>query len=48
MSFAHYFSRDPDKRALFIFNFIAGIYGKADTNLSKGFWESTKVLEVKC
>ena len=47
MSFAHYFSRDPDKRALFIFNFIAGIYGKADTNLSKGFWESTKVLEEK-
>jgi ubiquinone/menaquinone biosynthesis C-methylase UbiE len=47
MSITHYFSKDPDKRALFIFNFISGIYGKADTNLSKGFWESTKVLEEK-
>ncbi|NOR86491.1 MAG: methyltransferase domain-containing protein [Bacteroidales bacterium] len=45
MSIKNYFSKDPDKRALFIFSFIAGIYGKADTNLSKGFWESTKVLE---
>ena len=47
MSITHYFSQDPDKRALFIFNFISGIYGKADTNLSKGFWESTKVLEER-
>jgi len=47
MSIKNYFSKDPDKRALFIFSFIAGIYGKADTNLSKGFWESTKVLEEK-
>ena len=45
MSITHYFSKDPDKRARFIFNFIAGIYGKSDTNLSKGFWESTKVLQ---
>ncbi|OYT16294.1 MAG: hypothetical protein B7C24_08515 [Bacteroidetes bacterium 4572_77] len=45
MSIIHYFSKDPDKRARFIFNFIAGIYGKADLTLSKGFWESTKVLE---
>jgi len=47
MSIKNYFSKDPNKRALFIFSFIAGIYGKADTNLSKGFWESTKVLEEK-
>lgn len=47
MSLLNYFSSDPDKRALFIFSFIAGIYAKADTNLSKGFWESTKVLDEK-
>ena len=47
MSIRQYFSKDPDKRALFIFNFIAGIYGRADTNLSKGFWDSTKALENK-
>ena len=45
MSIHHYFSKDPDKRAQFIFNFISGIYGKTDSSLSKGFWESTKVLE---
>ncbi len=47
MSIKNYFSKDPDKRALFIFSLIAGIYGKVDTNLSKGFWESTKALEDK-
>ena len=45
MSIFNYFSKDPDKRAHFIFNLISGIYGKADRNLSIGFWESTKTLE---
>lgn len=45
MSILHYFSNDADKRAQFVFGAIAGIYAHADTQLSKGFWESTKVLE---
>jgi ubiquinone/menaquinone biosynthesis C-methylase UbiE len=40
-----YFSKDPDKRARFIFSFISGIYAKTDKNISKGFWASTKALE---
>ena len=45
MSIINYFSKDPDKRAHFIFSLISGIYGRVDRKLSIGFWESTKILE---
>jgi len=44
MSIFNYFSKDPDKRAHFIFSLISSVYGRADRNLSKGFWDSTKEL----
>lgn len=37
MSILHYFSKDPDKRAKFIFNFIAPLYGKLDEKIQKGY-----------
>jgi len=45
MSILDYFSKDPDKRARFIFSFISSIYAKSDHTISRGFWASTKVLE---
>lgn len=37
MPFYYYFSKNPDKRAKFIFNFIAPFYGWADKVLKKNF-----------
>jgi len=37
MSFTHYFSKDANKRAKFIFNLIAPIYGKVDAGLVKNY-----------
>ena len=45
MSITHYFSRNPDKRAKFIFNFIAPLYGKLDKKLQEGFRASSVVLD---
>ncbi len=40
MGIQHYFSKDPDKRARFIFNFIAPIYGYLGTSLERNFIHS--------
>lgn len=46
MSILHYFSKDADKRAKFIFNFIAPLYGKLDKQLQKGYkYSATKLDE---
>ena len=45
MSIIHYFSKDPDKRARFIFNFIAPYYAKFDKSLQEGFEVSVKELD---
>lgn len=47
MSLADYFSRDPNKRAKFIFNLIAPIYGKADSSLVKSYNKSIQVVDDK-
>ena len=44
MSLLHYFGTDPDKRAQFIFNFIAPIYGYVDAGLQKSFAISSDLL----
>ena len=46
MPLQDYFSKDPDKRAHFIFSLISSIYAKTDNTISKGFWASTKALEA--
>ncbi len=45
MSVLNYFSKDPDKRARFIFNFIAPYYSKFDKSLQEGFDASVKALD---
>ncbi len=47
MSIIHYFSKDPDKRAKFIFNFIAPYYSKFDKSLQEGFESSVKELDKR-
>jgi len=44
MSLLHYFGNDPDKRAQFIFNLIAPIYGHIDSGLQKSFAISADML----
>jgi len=44
MSILHYFGNDPDKRAQFIFNLIAPIYGYVDSGLQKSFSISANIL----
>lgn len=44
MSILHYFSKDANRRARFIFNTIAPIYGKADGYLQNNYSESIKLL----
>ena len=44
MSILHYFSRDPNKRAKFIFNLIAPIYSKVDKHLADNFDKSIEIL----
>jgi len=44
MSLLHYFGTDPDKRAQFIFNLIAPIYGHIDSGLQKSFAISAAML----
>ena len=45
MGLQHYFSSDPDKRARFIFNFIAPIYGYLGTSLEKNFLHSIVAVD---
>ena len=45
MSILHYFSKDPNKRAKFIFNFIAPIYNKVDKILDSSFQKSIDLLK---
>jgi len=45
MSIIHYFGKEPDKRALFIFDLIAPIYGFVDKGLQKSFAISAKLLD---
>ncbi len=45
MSIFNYFSKDPDKRAKFIFNLIAPYYSKFDKSLQEGFDASVKELD---
>ncbi|MCF6366805.1 MAG: class I SAM-dependent methyltransferase [Bacteroidales bacterium] len=45
MSITHYFSKNPDKRAKFIFNLIAPLYGKLDNKLQEGFKYSSIELD---
>jgi ubiquinone/menaquinone biosynthesis C-methylase UbiE len=45
MGLQHYFSKNPDKRARFIFNFIAPIYGMLGTSLERNFVFSMDAVE---
>ncbi len=45
MSILHYFSKDPNKRAKFIFNFIAPLYHKLDKTIEKGFLKTVELLQ---
>jgi len=44
MSFFHYFSKDGEKRARFIFNLIAPVYGLLDKQVARGFSKSINIL----
>ena len=45
MSIIHYFSKDANKRARFIFNLIAPIYAKVDKTLEANYSKSIALLE---
>jgi len=45
MAIFHYFSKDENKRARFIFNFIAPIYGRVTHSLEDNFIYSIKTLQ---
>ncbi len=47
MSILDYFSKDPNKRAKFIFDFIAPIYGLVDGYLVKSYLKSIKILKYE-
>ena len=40
----HYFSKDPNKKAKFIFNLIAPVYNKIDSYLDEDFTDAIKIL----
>jgi ubiquinone/menaquinone biosynthesis C-methylase UbiE len=44
MSILHYFGNDPDKRARFIFDFIAPVYGSIDKGLQDSFAKAAGLL----
>jgi ubiquinone/menaquinone biosynthesis C-methylase UbiE len=44
MGLNHYFSSDPEKRAKFIFNLIAPVYGQLDRAVADGFQKSIQKL----
>ncbi len=45
MGINHYFSADPEKRAKFIFNLIAPIYGRLDKYVESGFEKAKSILK---
>jgi len=45
MGLNHYFSNDPEKRAKFIFNLIAPVYGRLDKSVEAGFEKSISKLK---
>ncbi len=45
MSIIHYFSKNADKRAIYIFNLIAPLYTKFDKSLQKGYKASVNKLD---
>jgi len=45
MSIIDYFSRDPNKRTKFIFDFIAPVYGMVDAGLIKNYSHSISVVD---
>ncbi|MDA3844021.1 MAG: class I SAM-dependent methyltransferase [Candidatus Kapabacteria bacterium] len=47
MSILNYFSKDPDKRAGFIFDFIAPVYGLVDGVLESGYKSSIHLLNAE-
>jgi len=47
MGFCHYFSSDEDKRARFIFNLIAPVYGLFDHSMLANFIRLAKKLNVE-
>ena len=47
MSIFHYFSKDADKRARFVFNFIAGFYKKIDFSGSSHYLNATSLVNDK-
>ena len=47
MAFYHYFSKNADKRAKFIFNFIAPVYSRANRLLADNFEKAIKLISDK-
>ncbi|RLD57562.1 MAG: hypothetical protein DRJ05_09505 [Bacteroidetes bacterium] len=47
MGLKHYFSKDEDKKAKFIFNFIAPLYGIIDRSISKEYKKVSKILDIE-
>ena len=47
MSIINYFSKDPNKRAKFIFNFITPIYGRVDAGLINNYTHAINLLDEK-
>ncbi len=47
MGLKHYFSKDEDKKAKFIFNFIAPLYGMIDRSISKEYKKVSKILDIE-
>ena len=47
MSIFHYFSKDPDKRAGFIFDLIAPVYGMVDGVLKNSYKSSIHLLNAE-
>lgn len=45
MPIADYFSKDPNKRAKFIFNLIAPIYGNVDAGLIKNYLHAVGIVD---
>ncbi len=45
MSIFHYFSKDESKRAKFIFNFIAPLYGKIGKKIAKNYSEVIEIVD---
>ncbi|NOX46009.1 MAG: class I SAM-dependent methyltransferase [Chlorobi bacterium] len=47
MGLQHYFSRDEDKRAKFVFNLIAPVYGLIDKAIGKEYKKVAKIINAE-